>query len=98
MREAGSGTRAVCEAALADHGLDAGDVEIAFELPSNEAVRVAVESGAGAAILSNLVVAPAIDAGRLVQVHYDLPPRRFHVLRHRERHLSLAEKGFLDLV
>lgn len=98
MREAGSGTRAVCETALARHGLHIEDVEMAFELPSNEAVRIAVESGAGAAILSTLVVAPAIDAGRLISVEFDLPPRRFHVLRHKERHLSLAEQSFLELV
>lgn len=98
MREAGSGTRAVCETALARRGLHIEDVEVAFELPSNEAVRVAVESGAGAAILSTLVVAPAIDAGRLVSVEFDLPPRRFHMLRHKERHLSLAEQRFLEMV
>lgn len=98
MREAGSGTRAVCETALARHGLHIEDVEMAFELPSNEAVRIAVESGAGAAILSTLVVAPAIEGGRLISVEFDLPPRRFHVLRHKERHLSLAEQRFLELV
>ena len=98
MREAGSGTRAVCERAFADHGLSIEDIEVAFELPSNEAVRVAVESGAGAAILSTLVVAQAIKGGRLVAVTFDLPPRHFHVLRHKERHLSLAERRFLEFI
>ncbi len=97
LREAGSGTRAVCETVLSRHGLSIGDIDIGLELPSNEAVRVAVESGAGATILSTLVVAPSIDAGRLVRVNLDLPPRHFHVLRHKERHLSLAEKRFLEL-
>ncbi|MEB8386912.1 LysR family transcriptional regulator [Rhodobacteraceae bacterium KMM 6894] len=98
MREVGSGTRAVCEKALAEYGLRVEDIDVAFELPSNEAVRVAVESGAGAAILSTLVVERAVDAGRLVVSAFDLPPRQFRVLRHKGRHLSLAEQRFLDLV
>lgn len=98
LREPGSGTRAVCERTLARFSLDCGDLEVALELPSNEAVRAAVEAGAGATILSTLVVQPAIAAGRLVRVDFALPPRRFHVLRHKERHLSLAERRFLTIV
>ena len=96
LREPGSGTRAVCAAALARYGLTSADLDIALVLPSNEAVRAAVEARAGATILSMLVVLPSIDAGRLVRVPFDLPPRRFHVLRHKERHLSLAERRFLE--
>lgn len=98
LREPGSGTRAVCAAALALHGLSIDDIEIALELPSNEAVRSAVEAGAGATVLSTLVVAPSITAGQLVRVPFDLPPRQFYALRHKARHLSLAEQRFLDLV
>lgn len=97
LREPGSGTRAVAAAALARHGLALADIEIGLELPSNEAVRLAVEAGAGATILSTLVVALALEAGRLARVPFDLPPRRFRVLRHKERHPSLAERTFLDL-
>ncbi|SFG39387.1 LysR substrate-binding domain-containing protein [Sulfitobacter dubius] len=98
MREAGSGTRSACEKALLDQGLCTDDIEIAFELPSNEALCVAVEAGAGAAILSTLVVGRAIKANRLVSVNFRLPQRQFHVLRHKERHLSLAEQKFLELI
>lgn len=98
LREMGSGTRAVCETALAQRGLSVTDIEIAMELPSNEAVRVAVESGAGATIMSALVTAPSVAAGKLAEVTFKLPPRQFHVLRHKERHLSLAEQRFLDLL
>src|SRR3546814_6107932 len=41
MREAGSGTRAVLEAALRERGLDPAALGIALALPSNEAVRSA---------------------------------------------------------
>ena len=98
LREIGSGTRAVCENVFAQRGLRIGEIDVAFELPSNEAVRVAVESGAGATIMSMLVVAQSINAGRLVAVAFDIAPRQFHVLRHKERHLSVAEQRFLELV
>ncbi len=97
LREPGSGTRAVFETVLAQHGLSTDDIDIALELPTNEAVRAAVEAGAGASILSMLVVESAIASGRLVRVDIALPPRRFHMLRHKERHLSLAEQRFLEL-
>ncbi|TDK42147.1 LysR family transcriptional regulator [Antarcticimicrobium luteum] len=97
LREPGSGTRAVCAAALSLHGLATDDIEIALELPSNEAVRSAVEAGAGATVLSTLVVAPSLRTGQLVRVPFDLPPRHFHALRHKARHLSQAEQRFLDL-
>jgi DNA-binding transcriptional LysR family regulator len=97
LRERGSGTRAACETALAGYGIGMGDVDVALELPSNEAVRAAVEAGAGVTILSTLVVSSSIAAGRLVRVPFDLPPRLFHAVRHKERHLSLAEQRFLEL-
>lgn len=96
LREPGSGTRAATEAALPPPGI-AGLATPPLELPSNEAVRAAVEAGAGAAILSTLVVGPAIEAGRLRRVPLTLPARRFSVLRHKQRHLSRAEARFLDL-
>lgn len=96
LREPGSGTRMVLEDVLAGQGLTPDDLDVVLELPSNEAVRTAVEAGAGAAILSTLVVQSSLASGRLLRVSFDLPPRPFHVLRHRERHLSLAEQRFLE--
>ncbi len=43
LRERGSGTRAVFEVALAQSGIDPHALRVALELPSNEAVRAAVE-------------------------------------------------------
>lgn len=98
LREPGSGTRAVFEAALADHGLSLDRIDVALELPSNEAVRTAVEAGAGATILSTLVLDVSFDTGRAVRIPFDLSPRQFRVLHHRERRLSLAERRFLELI
>ncbi|TXN24358.1 LysR family transcriptional regulator, partial [Methylobacterium sp. WL19] len=52
LREAGSGTRSAFEAALGAAGLAAAQLRVTLELPSNEAVRAAVEAGGGAAVLS----------------------------------------------
>src|SRR3546814_11407303 len=90
MREAGSGTRAVLEAALRERGLDPAALGIALELPSNEAVRSAVAAGAGISGLSSLVVEAMIDAGRLVALPIDLAPRPFLALRPKESYRSRA--------
>jgi DNA-binding transcriptional LysR family regulator len=95
LRERGSGTRVVFEEALAEFGLDARALRIALELPSNEAVRGAVEAGLGAAAISASVAAPSLEAGLLEKIDFRLPEREFHVLTHRERHPSRAARTFL---
>ena len=95
-REKGSGTRAVFETVLATLGVT--DIDIAMELPTNEAVAAAVEAGAGASILSRLAVASALRAGSLRAVDVKLPQRRFHALRLKERHVTQAERTLLALI
>jgi DNA-binding transcriptional LysR family regulator len=98
LRERGSGTRSVFEDALARLGIEPGALRIQLELPSNEAVRAAVEAGLGATVISASVAAPSIEAGLLHQVAFRLPEREFHVLRHRERYPSRAADALLALV
>ena len=81
------------EAALKKLGMKLSDLDLRLELPSNEAVRVAVESGDCATAISDLVIAPSLAAGTLHRAKIDLPKRSFFVLRHRERHASQAEKA-----
>ena len=95
LRERGSGTRSMFEAALRQNGLKLSDLQIALELPSNEAVRSAVEAGDGATAVSDLVAAPSIAAKTLHRVRFDLPRRSFYILRHKERHVSRAEDALL---
>ncbi|MFV0453250.1 MAG: LysR family transcriptional regulator [Propioniciclava sp.] len=64
VREAGSGTRVSLERALSGLNL----APPALELASNVAVRVAVASGAGPAVLSELAVADAVASGELQAV------------------------------
>ena len=98
FREKGSGTRAIFEAAAADIGFDPADLQVALTLPTNEAVRAAVEAGAGVAALSRLAVAKALKAGTLAAFPLALPKRRFFAVRHRERHVSAAEREFMRLI
>ena len=98
LREPGSGTRSAFEAALEGFGLALAALNVALELPSNEAVRAAVEAGMGATVISASVAAPSVEAGLLHRVGFALPDRAFHVLRHRERYRSRAADALLDLV
>ncbi len=97
VREAGSGTRQVLEDEAQRRGYRLEDLRIFLVLPSNEAVREAVEAGAGATIISEHVVASAIEAGRLRALPVNLPPRDFVLLRHSERQQRLAERALTDV-
>jgi DNA-binding transcriptional LysR family regulator len=94
LREKGSGTRAVFEAALARRGIEAETLAVGVVLPTNEAVRSAVELGGGATVLSERVVATHIAAGRLAAVPFDIPSRAFSLLRHKERYRTKASLAF----
>ncbi|MDE2197984.1 MAG: LysR family transcriptional regulator [Rhodospirillales bacterium] len=98
LREPGSGTRSAFEAALAGFGLAPGALRVVLELPSNEAVRAAVEAGLGATALSASVAAPGIEAGLLHRVRLALPERDFQVLRRRDREPSRAAAALLAMV
>ena len=95
LREKGSGTRSAFEAAIAEKGVDVGKLDISLELPSNEAVRLAVREGAGVSALSELVAEAGIRFGALAPVKFPLPERAFHALRHRERYLSKSSAAFM---
>jgi DNA-binding transcriptional LysR family regulator len=98
LREPGSGTRSVFEAALEAMGVSPGALQVALELPSNEAVRAAVEAGLGATAISASVAASGLEAGLLHQVQFNLPERDFNVVRHVERHRSKAVEALLSMV
>ena len=98
LREPGSGTRSAFEAALDGFGIPPEHLRAALELPTNEAVRAAVEAGAGAAALSASVVAGSIEAGLLHQAGFTLPDRDFHVLRHAERYSSRAADALMAVI
>ena len=95
LREPGSGTRQVFETAARAMGIDPRDLPVVLELPSNEAVRSAVEGGGGATVISELVVQSSLRHGALHAIDLPLPRRDFEILRHRDRYRSQAEQAFL---
>lgn len=98
LREPGSGTRSVFERALIDAKIDTSELRIAFEFPSNEAVRTAVETGAGATMISELVVGSHIAAGVLNKCDLLQPSRPFKLVRHRDRQPPPAVRAFAGML
>ena len=98
LREPGSGTRGEFEGALKSLSMTLADLDVALELPSNEAVCAAVEAGVGATAISNLVAESGLLSGRLVSPDFPLPRRSFRVLHHKERYVSQAELALMELV
>jgi DNA-binding transcriptional LysR family regulator len=93
--EPGSGARAAFEQLLARRGLTVADLTVSMVLPGNEAVRSAVESGAG--VMSRTVARLGVALNALVEIALDLPPRAFHLLRHKQRYRSQAGDAFVDV-
>jgi DNA-binding transcriptional LysR family regulator len=98
LREPGSGTRSVFEQALAEFGVPSNNLRVAMELPSNEAIRAAVEAGLGATAISASVAAPSIEAGLLHAVPLKLPDRNFYELHHSQRYHSRAAEALIDII
>jgi DNA-binding transcriptional LysR family regulator len=98
LREKGSGTRQVFEDGMRNRGIDAAALDVVMELPSNEAVRSVVEAGAGATVISSLVVADKLSAGTLVELPLQCADRRYVALRHGDRHRGRAESALLDIM
>lgn len=74
LREEGSGTRQVLDAALASYG---GLADPLLELSSTTAVKASVVSGAGPSVLSELAVGEELSARRLLEVEVTgIPLRR----------------------
>ncbi len=96
IREDGSGTRHGLEDLAALEGLSLDDLSISLVLPANEAVREAIEAGAGATVISRHVVASAIEEGRLREIPIELPEREYAMVLHKERHVSAIERDLID--
>jgi DNA-binding transcriptional LysR family regulator len=96
LREAGSGLRHCFERELARLGKSLGDLQIALELGSNEAIKMAVLRGLGLAVLSSYAVEKELRAGQLValkvtDLHCD---REMFVVWDRRRVLSAPARTF----
>jgi LysR family transcriptional regulator, low CO2-responsive transcriptional regulator len=100
LREAGSGSRWCLEQALGRAGKSLGDLHVALELGSNEAIKEAVLRGLGLAVLSTHAVHKEVEAGQLHAlqvVGLDLT-REMFVVWDRRRALPIPARLFLDLL
>jgi DNA-binding transcriptional LysR family regulator len=98
MREQGSGTRALFENALVEHGIEPDALEITLVLKTGEAVRNAVAVGSSAAVLSTLVADDALKARTLYQLDTISITRHFLVLRLPGRKSTNAATAMIDLL
>jgi DNA-binding transcriptional LysR family regulator len=98
VREPGSGTRSEFEEALRAQGIEPDRLNVLAEMPSNEAVLAAVATGGLVAAVSELAAGPMLNAGLLRLIPFDLPPRRFDLLQHRERQPSHATAAVVDVL
>jgi len=98
LREKGSGTRSVFEAALRARTIDTGTLRTILELPTNEAVCAAVRSSTHLTVVSDLVARPHVEAGRLAPIAFDLGTRSFGLVRHRQRYRTKASVAFEALL
>jgi DNA-binding transcriptional LysR family regulator len=96
MREKGSGTREIFEAAMEKKGVR---FSIALELGHTEAIKKAAEAGLGVGCLSRMAVQRELDNGWLVEVATPLNLKRTLVIltRDSERMTTLL-KAFLALL
>lgn len=97
VRERGSGTREVVEAALEQHGLHVVPV---MSLGSTEAIKNAVARGLGVALVSSLTIELELSSGRLVALDLAdlLIHRALHLLTLEGKPPSPAAAEFLRLL
>ena len=98
LREAGSGTRSEFAATLRNHDIAETSLNVALELPSNDAVCAAVEAGMGATAISELAAAAGLQSGALVRAKFNLPERIFNMLAHGGRYQSHAAQAFAAMI
>jgi len=97
MREPASGSRWSLEKAARKAG---AKLKVAMELGSNGAIKHAVESGLGLAVISRYASALELSSGRLVELQVaGFPIRRdWHIVHLRRRRLPASVLAFIDFL
>lgn len=97
VREAGSGTRSAMEEFFYEHSVKP---RIGMEMSSNEAIKQAVVAGLGISFLSQHTLGLELIAKRLCILRIEGTPvmRRWHIVRHKNKHLTPALAAFWDFV
>lgn len=97
LREPGSGTRQVVDAALVQIGINLSALRVIAQLGSSEAVRRAVLSGAGCGFVSTLAVERELAAGALQAVNVPglTIRQQFYLATRRGKTISPAAAAFI---
>ena len=98
VREKGSGTRKVLEDLVIKNNYSWSDLDIVLELPSNESVREAVIAGVGVTLISQHVVALALETGLLKAKSINLPPRNYQMALRKHRIFRNEEKQLIRML
>lgn len=95
MREAGSGTAQIFKTKL---GKYVTELDVVMELGDTEAIKKAVEAGAGISCLSNLTVSRSIRRGRLQQISLQGmdTKRQLYVIQHKNKAKTRLINEFMD--
>ena len=98
VREEGSGTRSVAEDRLRDLGFEMRAGQVAAVLGNPQAVRTALRSGVGVAVVSRFAVREDLASGTLreVEIQGFECSREFFSVVHKARSLSPLARSFLD--
>jgi len=96
MREKGSGTHDVVNAALRQFGIKTSDLMVSTTMSSSEAVIQAALAGCGVAFVSEMAVRGDLKRGELVAIKLSelTISRRFSLVHKKGRTLSPAAKAF----
>ena len=98
LREKGSGTRAIFEQALSNHGYDLADLEVMQTFPSNEAVLSAVAASNALTAISKRAVSASLAAGLVERLNFLSVKRDFLLLLNPQRFKTKAVGAFIDLL
>ncbi|PKI17695.1 LysR family transcriptional regulator [Colwellia sp. 12G3] len=94
LREHGSGTRAIFDAAIEQAG---AQINLGIELTRQGAIKESVKAGLGLGCLSQLTIAEEVKIGSLVALKSPLNlSRRFALVTHKDSHHNLLGQNFID--
>ena len=96
LREHGSGTRAIFDAAIEQAG---AQINLAMELTRQSAIKESVKAGLGLGCLSQLSIAEELKNGGLIALQSPLNlSRRFALVTHKDSHHNLLTQTFIDFL
>ncbi|MEF8712307.1 MAG: LysR substrate-binding domain-containing protein [Accumulibacter sp.] len=97
VRESGSGTRSAMEEFFLERSVKP---RIGMEMGSNEAIKQAVVAGLGISFISQHTLGLELKAERLSILRVEGTPvmRRWHIVRHKSKHLTPALAAFWDFM